>query len=99
LIPADQASTGLAVLYLVTDVGIALGLIAWYFAQYASLGVWGTVGFVLGMIGVLLIRSNGAIPGVALYPPGALLLVLGIDVVAYCAWRARRAEISARWSR
>jgi hypothetical protein len=88
LLPADPSSTGLAVLYLVIDVGIALGLIAWHLAQHASLGAWGSTGFVLGIVGVLVIRSNGAIPGVALYLPGALLVVLGIDIVAYRAWRA-----------
>ena len=93
LLPIDQASAGLAVLYLVTDVGIALGLIAWYFAQHASVGVWGSVGFLLGIVGVEIIRSNGAIPGAGLYPPGALLLVVGINVVAYRAWRARRVPV------
>src|SRR5947209_383255 len=66
LISADQQSIGLAVLYLVTDIGIALGLIAWYFAQHASVGAWGSAGFALGVVGVLIIRSDGAVPGVPL---------------------------------
>jgi hypothetical protein len=93
LIPADQQSIGLAVLYLVTDIGIALGLIAWYFDQHASIGALGSAGFALGIVGVLIIRSNGAIPGVVLYPPGALLVAVGIGVLAYCAWRARRLPV------
>jgi hypothetical protein len=88
LLPTDPSSTGLAVLYLVTDVGIALGLIAWYLAQHAFLGAWGSTGFVLGIVGILIIRSNGAIPGLSLYAPGALLVVVGIDLLAYRAWRA-----------
>jgi hypothetical protein len=87
VLPADPSSTGLAVLYLVTDVGITLGMIAWYLAQREFLGAWGSTGFLLGIVGVLIIRSNGAIPGVALYPPGALLVVVGIDILAYRAWR------------
>jgi hypothetical protein len=92
-LPADPASTGLAVLYLVIDVGITLGLIAWYWAQHAWVGTWGTAGFILAVVGIELIRSNGAIPGVALYPPGALLLLIGIDLVAYRAWRAGRLPV------
>ena len=90
LIPADEQSIGLAMLYLITDIGITLGLIAWYLAQRAAVGAWGSAGFAVGIVGVLIIRSNGAIPGVALYPPGALLVAVGIGVLAYCAWRARR---------
>ena len=37
LLPVDQGSTGLAVLYLVTDVGIAFGLIAWITISRGSL--------------------------------------------------------------
>lgn len=55
-------------------------MIAWYLAQHASVGAWGSIGFALAIVGVLIIRSSGAIPGVELYPPGALLVVVGIDV-------------------
>ncbi len=87
VLPADQASLGLAVLYLMTDVGITLGLIAWYWAQQASVGAWGTESFVIAIVGVELIRSNGSLPGLALYPPGALLVVVSVDLLAILAWR------------
>jgi hypothetical protein len=87
-LPADPTSTSLAVLYLVIDVGIVLGLIAWYFAQHAWVGAWGTAGFIVAVVGVEIIRSTAAIPGLALYPSGALLLVAGVDVLAVRAWRA-----------
>lgn len=82
LIPADQQSIGLAMLYPITDIGITLGLIAWYLAQRAPVGAWGSAGFAVGIVGVLIIRSNGAIPGVALYPPGL------------CSWRSASARSS-----
>jgi hypothetical protein len=48
LIPANQQSIGLAMLYLITDIGITLGLIAWYFAQHAAVGARGSAGFAVG---------------------------------------------------
>jgi hypothetical protein len=78
----------LAILYLVTDVGIILGLIAWTCAQQAWVGTWRTAGFVLAVVGVEVMRSSGALPGLVLYPLGALLVVVGVNVLAPRAWRA-----------
>ena len=42
----------------------------------------------LGVVGVILIRSNGAIPGLDTYSVGALLLLLRLIALASSAWRA-----------
>jgi hypothetical protein len=87
-VPAAPETTLLAGLYLVTDVFILLGLIGWYTAQHQRLRLRGLLGFVLGVVGVAAIRSNGAFPGVDTYSIGAPLLVIGLIVLAATAWRA-----------
>ena len=87
-VPAAPETTALAGLYLVTDVFILLGLIGWYLAQHQRLRLWGLLGFVLSVVGVAVIRSNGALPGVDTYSIGAPLLVIGLIVLAATAWRA-----------
>jgi hypothetical protein len=87
-LPAAPVTTALAGLYLVTDVFILLGLIGWYVAQHQRLGLSGLLGFVLSVVGVVVIRSNGAFAGTDTYSIGAPLVVIGLLVLAATAWRA-----------
>src|SRR5260370_36225035 len=45
-------------LYLLTDICILLGLIGWFAAIHQAVGAWGFAAFVLGVIGILVIRSS-----------------------------------------
>jgi len=60
----------------------------WYVAQHERVGVSGLLGFVVSVVGVAVIRSTGAFPGVDTYSIGAPLLVIGLIVLAANAWRA-----------
>src|SRR5215467_8195759 len=90
LLPAAPETTALSGPYLVTGVFILFGLIGWYIAQQQRLGLWGLLGFVLSVVGVVVIRSNGAFPGIDTYSLGAPLLLIGLLVLAATAWRAGR---------
>jgi drug/metabolite transporter (DMT)-like permease len=87
-LPSARETPALAGLYLMTDVLILLGLIGWYLAQRRRLGPRGLLGFVLSVVGVVVIRSNGDFPGIDTYSIGAPLLVIGLLVLAASAWRA-----------
>lgn len=88
VVRATPETTALATLYLITDILILLGIVGWYAAQHESVRLPGLVGFVLSVVGVALIRSNGDFPSVDTYAIGAPLLVVGLIVVAASAWRA-----------
>jgi hypothetical protein len=88
VVPSAPETTTLAGLYLVTDVFILLGLIGWYVAQHERVRLSGLLGFVVSVVGVAVIRSNGGFPGVDTYSIGAPLLVIGLIVLAASAWRA-----------
>jgi hypothetical protein len=85
-------SPGAAVqlLYLLTDICILLGFIGWYAAIHQAAGATGFVAFVLGVVGILMIRSSAAFPNVDLYPPGALVFEVGLNALALAAWKTRR---------
>jgi hypothetical protein len=68
-------------LYLSIDVLLLLGLIGFYASQYEKLGLPGLTGFVLAIIGIAIIRSNKMIPGVSLYPYGALIFLTGLNLL------------------
>ena len=61
------------------------------FAAYAqndeALGRWGAVGFLTTVIGILLVRSSRAIPGVDLYPAGALSVAVGWGLLSLDWWK------------
>jgi drug/metabolite transporter (DMT)-like permease len=48
----------------VTDVLILTGLTGWYVTQHERIRFQVLLGFVLGVVGVALIRSNGSFPGI-----------------------------------
>ena len=88
VVPSAPEATALASLYLVTDVFILLGLMGWYVAQHERVRLAGLLGFVVSVVGVAVIRSNGGFPGVDTYSIGAPLLVIGLIVLAVSGWRA-----------
>jgi hypothetical protein len=77
--------------YFLVDVFLLLGTIGLYGFQGKEIGVMGTFGFLLQMIGILLlIGRDVAIFGASLYPVGALTFALGLDLFAISSWRIRR---------
>src|SRR6266704_2218424 len=75
-------------LYLLTDICILFGFIGWFVVIHQPVGAWGFVAFVLGVLGILLIRSSAAFPDVAMYPLGALMVEVGLNALALAAWKA-----------
>jgi hypothetical protein len=76
------------VLYLVVDCLLLFAVLAVYAQNHEALGVWGASGFLIVVAGILLVRSSRSIPGVDLYPAGALAVVAGW-VLLSAAWRKR----------
>ena len=54
------------------------------------MGTWGFAAFVMGVLGILTIRSNAAVPHVDLYPLGALVFEVGLNALALGAWKTHR---------
>ena len=54
------------------------------------MGTWGFAAFVTGVLGMLTIRSNAAVPHVDLYPLGAPVFEVGLNALALGAWKTYR---------
>ncbi len=78
-----------AILYLLTDIFILLGIIGIYGFQHQESRLWGFLGFLLAIIGIVTIRT-GAIAGINLYPIGALTFTAGLSSLAVGSWIARK---------
>jgi hypothetical protein len=76
-------------LYLVVDMFLLLGLLGFYELRHKELGRTGALGFLLALFGLVVVRSNRAIPGLDLYPLGALAFVGGLIVLCGTAWRVK----------
>ena len=87
-IPDTTPDLALQLLYFSTDVFILLGIIALYGIQYKETGKLGLWGFLIAIVGILVIRSSKAITGVNLYPAGALIFSLGLNILGISLWRA-----------
>ena len=88
-IPDTTPDPALQLLYFSTDVFILLGIIALYGIQYKETGKIGLVGFLIAVVGILVIRSSQAITGVNLYPAGALIFSLGLIILGVRLWLAK----------
>jgi hypothetical protein len=71
----------LGFLYLATDILLLLGLVAWFIARRATIGVVGAAGFALAVAGFLAIRSAGLF-GANGYAIGVEALLLGLAVMS-----------------
>jgi hypothetical protein len=86
-IPATTPDVALQLLYILTDVFILLGIFALYGVQYKETGKLGFLGFLIAVVGILVIRSDKAITGVSLYPAGSLIFSLGLILLGIRLWQ------------
>ena len=61
-------------LYVVIDVCLAIGLLAFYSQRSGPLERWGSTGLVLALVGIATVRGNRLISTADLYPVGALAI-------------------------
>ena len=87
-IPATTPDVALQLLYILTDIFILLGIFALFGAQYKETGKLGFIGFLIAVVGILVIRSSKAISGVNLYPAGSLIFSLGLIILGIRLWLA-----------
>jgi hypothetical protein len=89
-VPSNAPNSGaIAILYLMTDIFILLGIIGIYGFLHQHSRLWGFWGFLLAVLGIAIIRT-GTIAGVYLYPIGALCFTAGLSLFAVGAWIARK---------
>lgn len=78
-------------LYLVTDVFLLFGTIGLYLFQAKEIGLAGTSGLVLQILGILLlIGRDVAIFGAGFYPVAALMFAAGLDLFAVGSWGSKK---------
>lgn len=77
------------VLYLVVDIFLLLGLLGFYELRHQDVGRTGALGFLLSLFGLVVVRSSRSVPGLDLYPVGALALVGGLIALCGRAWRMK----------
>ena len=87
-IPATTPDVALQLLYILTDIFILLGIFALYGVQYRETGKSGFLGFIIAVVGILVIRSSKAITGVNLYLAGSLIFSLGLIILGIRLWLA-----------
>jgi hypothetical protein len=64
-----------------------------YAQNHAVVGPWGAAGFLTTVAGILLVRSSRAVPGLDLYPAGALGIAGGWAVLALASWYKGRGSV------
>ena len=74
-------------LYFIVDLLLLLSVFAAYLQNHEALGRWGAAGFLTTVAGILLVRSSRAVPGLDLYPAGALSVAIGWVLLSLDWWR------------
>ena len=77
-------------LYFIIDLLLLLGVFAAYAQNHQALGRWGAAGFFATVAGILLVRSSRAVPGIDLYPAGALTVAGGWLLLSVTWWKAAK---------
>ena len=77
-------------LYFIVDLLLLLGAFAAYAQNHETVGRWGAAGFLTTVAGTLLVRSSRAVPGLDLYPAGALSVAIGWVLLTGAWWRTPR---------
>jgi hypothetical protein len=80
-------------LYFIIDLLLLIAVFAAYLQVQEIVGGWGAAGFLTTVVGILLVRSSRAVPGLDLYPAGALAVALGWAVLGLASWRAGTASV------
>ena len=80
-------------LYFAVDMFLLLGLLGFYELCYQDVGRTGAFGFLLTLFGLIVVRSSRAIPGLDLYPVGAMAVAAGLIVLCGSAWRVKALAI------
>ena len=87
LIVSDELQTWL---YVAVDLGLAVGLLSVYVARHRGLRTAGTIGCFLALGGLIAGRISSSVSDLNLYPVTAGAIVIGILVLAFNEWRAKR---------
>ena len=87
--PSVGSDSERQLLYLVVDMFLLLGLLGFYELCHQDIGRTGALGFLLALFGLVVVRSSRVIPGLDLYPVGALAFVGGLIVLCGSAWRVK----------
>jgi len=74
-------------LYFIVDLFLLLSVFAAYTQNHDALGRGGAAGFLTTVAGILLVRSSRAVPGLDLYPAGALSVAIGWVLLSLEWWR------------
>ena len=80
-------------LYFIIDLLLLIAVFAAYVQVQEVVRGWGAAGFLTTVVGILLVRSSRAVPGLDLYPAGALAVALGWAVLGLASWRAGTASV------
>jgi hypothetical protein len=88
VLPATQ-TLAMHLTYLAIDLLLLLAIVGLYAYQREQIGGWGTLGFLLAVLGSgLLIIDDLFSATFALYPIAAVVFALGLGVLTLAAWRA-----------
>jgi hypothetical protein len=74
-------------LYFVVDLLLLLGVFAVYAQNHEAMRLSGAAGFLTTVVGILLVRSSRVIPGLDLYPAGALSVAVGWVLLSFAWWK------------
>ena len=91
--PRVGSDVQLQLLYLVIDVLLLLGVLGFYELRHEETGRTGASGFLVSLVGLAVVRSSRAIPGVDLYPVGALAFAGGVLALCLSAWRVKTLSV------
>ena len=91
--PSVGSDSERQLLYLVVDMFLLLGLLGFYELCHQDVGRTGALGFLLALFGLVVVRSSRIVPGLDLYPVGALALVGGLIALCARAWRMKRLAV------
>jgi hypothetical protein len=80
-------------LYFIIDLFLLIAVFTVYAQNHAVVGPWGAAGFLTTVAGILLVRSSRAVPGLDLYPAGALGIAGGWAVLALASWYKGRGSV------
>src|SRR5262245_53338276 len=75
-------------LYFIVDLLLLLGAFTVYAQNHEAVGRWGAAGFLTTVAGILLVRSSRMVPGLDLYPAGALSVAIGWVLLSLDWWKS-----------